>query len=128
MRCAKPELGLVRPALFRLAPRQALPFAIIDVGEPRDRLRFELKWRRDRRTGVAAAAERARVNGIRLPGRRNVARHRWRLPATEIGEREFGAAAKPLGCDPLDMSVTHENDGGHRPAQRAIASPISRPE
>src|SRR5215469_2227656 len=136
MGSAKPQLGFVRPPFLRLMPRQALPFAIIDVGEPVDRLRFETEVRRDRGTGFTAAAEWARVNSLRFPARRNVTRQRLRLPPTEAGQRQFGAPAEPLRCQPVDMSVAHQNDPAHRcafggmcrSAQWAIALTISRPE
>ena len=130
MGCAKPQLGLVRPARLRLVPGQPLPLAVIYVAEPVDGLRLQLKRGRDRRARVAATAEGAGVNRIRFPGRRDITRHGLGLPAAEIGEREIGATAKPLGRQPVDMSVPRQDDPGHSTAsaQRAIASPISRPE
>ena len=81
---AKPQLGLVRPALCCLLPRQPLPLAVIDVAEPVDGLRFEPKGSRNCGGGVAATAEGAGVKGIRLPGLRNVIRDSLRLPAAEL--------------------------------------------
>src|SRR5271169_1982650 len=137
MRRAKPQLAFVRPTFLRLVPRQTLPFAIIDVGEAVDRARLETKRRRDCCARLTTAAERARVDRVRFPGRCNVTRRRLRLSATEARQGEFGAPAKPFGRQPVDVSVSHENDPDHRyafgattrcSAQRAIASPISRPE
>ena len=80
---AKPQLGFVRPTLLRLVPRQTLPFAIIDVGDAVDMLRLETKRCRDCCSGFTAAAEWARIDGVRLPRRRNVACRGLHLVATE---------------------------------------------
>ena len=113
MRCAKPERDLLRPTFLRLFARQPLPFAIVDITEPIDWQPLDPKWRGDRRPGFEAPTERARVNGIRLPGCGDIAGGCLRLAASEIGQGQLRATAKPLGNDPIHISVTHQNDPRH---------------
>src|SRR5262249_27603760 len=91
-----------------------LPATVIDVveigasvagGEP--------ARARDRRAGIHAALQRARVNMHRLPGAGDAARQRLRLGAPALGERKLLASAKPLGRDAFDMTVGCEQDLGH---------------
>src|SRR6516164_4711289 len=105
MGCAKPERGLLRPPLCRLFSGSPLPRAVIDVAKTLDWLRFKLERRSDRRGCIAAAAQRAGVNGLNFPCLDDVVRDSLSLPAPQFGERQLSAAAKPLRRDPVDMSV-----------------------
>src|SRR5262249_42765565 len=113
MRRAEPTLEELWPARTNLFVRVPLPRAVVQIVEIIEDRRLQLTGGTNRRCGLQAAPQWARVDrhGVALQGEplsRGVC-----LPGTEVRELDVAASAEALRGHSFDVPMPHQDDARH---------------